>query len=250
MKVSPNALLRQYGLSQNEARVYIFLLKKIEGSAYEIAEALGIPKTTVYDTLEGLKKSGLVSNFQKNGTRFYTPENLNRLEEILNQKQTALQEVAPILRNYVEEARLKGPSVKFYIGKKNAKIIWEDMIETYTRKKPRVAYGISHFGELEKMFPRYIYNWIERRRKFPMITKLIFPESDRKNVEGFVDPKTEEVRYIPDNFLYPGEVTTYGDKVGIMTFDKKEPQTIIVESKELREMFERNFEFMWEMAKK
>lgn len=250
MKTSTLTLLRQYGLSQNEARVYMFLLKKIEGSAYEVSQALTIPKTTVYDTLEGLKTLGLVTSFQKNGTRFYTPESLNRLQDILTHKQAALQEVAPILKTYVEEARLKGPSVKFYVGKKKAKVIWEDMLETYTKNKTRVAYGISHFGELEKMFPRYIHDWITRRRKFPMMTKLIFPESDRKEVENFVDSRVEEVRYIPDNFLYPGEVTTYGDKVGIMTFGKSEPQTIIIESKELREMFERNFEFMWEMAKK
>lgn len=56
-------------LSESEAKVMNYLYKCNNEPKYaaEIARALGIPRRTIYDTLESLKKKGIVEEVEKKG---------------------------------------------------------------------------------------------------------------------------------------------------------------------------------------
>ena len=53
--------LKNLGLSRYEAKAYIWLTKIITGNADEIAEISDLPRSRVYDILNGLEKKGFVS---------------------------------------------------------------------------------------------------------------------------------------------------------------------------------------------
>lgn len=51
--------LKDLGLSRYEAKAYIGLTKIITGNADEIAEISDLPRSRVYDILNGLEKKGI-----------------------------------------------------------------------------------------------------------------------------------------------------------------------------------------------
>ena len=246
-----NKLLQDYGLTNNESLIYAYLVEHVEATAYTIAQELHIPRATVYITIESLKKKGLLSTSKRNNIRYHTPNSLSSLADIVEKKQNALDEALPLLRTLAKKARIKSPSSRHFVGREQVKKIWEEMLDTYIHDNVKLAYGITH-SDIFRLYPKYIPQWIERRRKIKGMTSLlIFPESDRPFLDDFMTiDDVESVRYLPDKYLYSGEVTTFGDgkKVAIMNFDQERPEGVIIESKEITQMLERQFEFMWDMA--
>jgi len=53
-------LLRELGLNQLEAEVYVFLLPQPPATAYKIAKSIGKPNANVYNAVEGLARKGAV----------------------------------------------------------------------------------------------------------------------------------------------------------------------------------------------
>ncbi len=51
--------LKDLGLNRYEAKAYIGLTKIITGNADEIAEISDLPRSRVYETLNGLEKKGI-----------------------------------------------------------------------------------------------------------------------------------------------------------------------------------------------
>jgi predicted DNA-binding transcriptional regulator len=77
-----SAQLRSYGLNENEAKVYVFLLKQSgEFSVVQIARALKLGRTPVYNALDRLELKGLVSRTIAEGGSNYmasSPDHLGR----------------------------------------------------------------------------------------------------------------------------------------------------------------------------
>ena len=92
-------LLRFFGLSNYEAKVYGFLLSKGESSASEIAENTGIPRTKVYSVIRSLQRKGLVAIIPDTPRRFYAVSPSPYLGRFVKVKQREFEEVK---RNFEE----------------------------------------------------------------------------------------------------------------------------------------------------
>lgn len=57
--------LTETGLDERRAAIYLAVLERFECRASEIAQALGIGRTAIYDNLEFLEKRGFVSKYRK-----------------------------------------------------------------------------------------------------------------------------------------------------------------------------------------
>ncbi|MFH1211984.1 MAG: helix-turn-helix domain-containing protein, partial [Candidatus Woesearchaeota archaeon] len=66
-----NAVLREIGLSKNECRVYLSLIKLGSGTVQEISKKSNVHRANVYDVLNKLMEKGLVSYIIKKGKRLY-----------------------------------------------------------------------------------------------------------------------------------------------------------------------------------
>ncbi len=65
--------LMQLGYSEYEARVYLALLRKPEVSGYEVSKQSGVPRSKVYEVLEGLEAEGVVLAMSVDETTLYRP---------------------------------------------------------------------------------------------------------------------------------------------------------------------------------
>jgi|GEM_PF-819885 len=104
------SVLKKFGLTENEAKVYIQALKLPETSPYELSKLTKIPRTTVYDIVLNLSHKGLVELQQSDGfTKQQTKikaKNPSTLREIirgkhkdLNSLEVDVVDILPYLQN-------------------------------------------------------------------------------------------------------------------------------------------------------
>jgi len=242
-KLQLTSALSQYGLSINEAKSYEFLLKKIEATAYEVAQKVKVPRTTIYKALESLKDKGFVVSFKKNGKLHFTPENPNQFYKKLKRKQEIIDSIMPEMRALIESPDIK-PVIKLYEGKEGLKKVWDDILETAKREKIKRLYAISH-PTIYELLPKYFPEWVKKRVALGISVQIILP--DIESARSLDNKELRIQKYLPKKHPYQSTVDIYGDKIAFFSLKKKEVNSIILESPTLAEMFRSFFLTMWEL---
>lgn len=240
--------LRDLGFNEREALIYIALVERVECTAYELAQTLSLPRTTIYQFLEKMRQRGIVLVARKNKVRHYSAESFSRLKELVEIREKALNLVLPQLQELTLGARLREPTSHVYLGLAATKAVWEDMLHVYAVKKIVQTYVVVA-PVVFSVYGDYLIDWVERRRKLSVCTMFVVPESARNKWPIAVRDDKEKARFLADEYLYPGEITVYGNKTAIFSFDKKQPYVIVIDSPEIAEIFIRNFKLMWRVAK-
>ena len=75
--------LQKAGLSPNEAKCYLTLLKIGSASANEVSRKSGVHRVSVYDALRGLAEKGLVSQITKANKLLFEAGNPEKIIEII-----------------------------------------------------------------------------------------------------------------------------------------------------------------------
>jgi len=76
-------LLREIGLTEYEAKVYLSLVILGEATAYELSEFSGVPSSKIYNVLSMLEEKGLIVSFRGRPTKFLSrdpSETLNTMK--------------------------------------------------------------------------------------------------------------------------------------------------------------------------
>ncbi|MFH0906345.1 MAG: helix-turn-helix domain-containing protein, partial [archaeon] len=187
-------ILIEFGLTKNEAKIYLAALSLGSLRVNEISKKTNILRTTTYEVLNSLIKKGVANYIIKSGVRYYTVVNPKELITILDRKKQKIKEILPELLNI--QKYVENPKVEFYEGKEGLKTILDDIIKT--RPKELLTIGSSKVLEtLEFYFPQ----WIKRRVKCRIKARIL-----QENVKSIKDLKKldknnlREIRYLPKDF--------------------------------------------------
>lgn len=236
--------LELYGLTQNEAKVYVCLLKQVESTAFTVAKETEIPRATVYTILESLKKQGLISQIRKNNVAYFTPESTNQLVSALKKKEDIINEIMPQIQALTPRS-VDAPVVKLYVGLDGIKTGLDHILETLKKRKIKQIYATSQ-PDLLKYMPKYFPDWLKKREEMGVFTNLILPHTTHEYLES---NKWREVRYLPDAFPFSSSVTIYGKTMAFFSLRENDPYCVIIESSSIVDMLKQFFLFTWEMLK-
>ena len=127
-------LLVQIGLSQVQAKIYLYLIQEGQKTPTEIANAISENRTTVYSAAEKLEKLGLISKKDRGKVSAFIPNHPSALETIAEKrlhlvtKQIKnIESNLPILINYYNEYQSTPGATTFY-GREGVKMIWNKVI--------------------------------------------------------------------------------------------------------------------------
>lgn len=241
--------LKKYGLTEHEARVYITLLRLVEASVFNIAEQAGLPRTSTYTVLEGLKSRGFVTAGKKNNILFYTPENPKVFVEALEEKKRIILNALPEMSNLIGSAKVL-PVVKFFQGRKGYIKARDEMLEIFKKEKTKQISAISSPADFA-LFPRYFPAWVSERRKMGVSVRILV-RADAKESKYFSDNKADlrEVAYLPPAYMYNGTMNIFGKKVALFSLKEDELNSIIIDSPVIAEMFQQFFDLTWLLLSK
>lgn len=229
--------------------MYITLLRLVEATVFNIAEQSGLPRTSTYTVLEGLKSRGFVRAGKKNNILFYTPENPKVFVEALEEKKKVILSALPEMANMIGSAKVL-PVIKFFQGKKGYIKAREEMLEIFKKEKIKQISAISSPADFE-LFPKYFPSWVNERRKMGVSVKILV-RADAKQSKYFSDNKADlrKVAYLPPNYMYNGTMNIFGKKMALFSLKEDELNSIIIDSPVIAEMFQQFFDLTWLLLSK
>ncbi len=110
MEEAALSFFKRVGLSNYEARVMVVLLRAGEGDVRYISEHSGVPRTKLYDVLEGLVKKGYVIKKDTRPLRFSIVDPEKILRRMLEERRREVERAEKELENVLSLLPLAVPS--------------------------------------------------------------------------------------------------------------------------------------------
>lgn len=247
--------LTNLGLKDKEAAVYLSCLELGPSPVQPIARKAKVVRATTYVILESLMGMGLVTKYKEGKKTLFSAEAprqllrlLERQDEIIREKQAALESILPELQMITKAAGDK-PSVRYFEGKEGLRAIRQEII-MYARPTD-VLYNFTPADHLLGVFPDDEDTHYAQRvaKRIPAKTLFTTASEKRKREWLVVEGLTERRFVSPDKFPVPGGMTIYRDRVCIGSYTGK-LFGVIVESEQVASMMRAIFELAWETAKR
>ncbi len=244
-------ILREVGLTDGEAKVYLALLKLGEATAGPIVDEAKVTRSKIYDILERLKNKGLVSHITKESTKHFSaadPSNIlkyleEKEEEIISKKNSVKNLLSQLEKKYAKVMEKKTAEV--YVGNKGMQNAFNLLIKEFSSAEEYYSFGAGKGEDVEKIQGLFDRLHKERVRK-NVRAKIIFNKSSRGLFKSQEKSKFVEVRYLIEST--PAAINIYKNftLISILTH---EPITFLIQNKEVADSFREYFKVMWKLAK-
>lgn len=231
-------ILKQAGLTNNEALVYRALLELGPSLAGQISRKTGLHRRTVYDVTEMLIKKGLIGYILKNNRRLFQASSPQKFLDILKEKENTIQEALPEMLKFYKQTKEK-QETNFYKGIAGLKTVFEDQLQE-NKEKEILILGASESAF--EVLPFY-FKWYDKDRVKKKIKVRIIASQKLKKIP------LSEIRHLPQKYINPLAINIYKDKVAIILW-KKPPLAIVIKEKEIAESYKKYFELMWNTARR
>jgi len=233
--------LEKYGLSQNEAKVYLTLISLGNAMAGKISKEAMMDRTSCYDALKKLIKKGLVSYVVEANRKLFKAISPNRLLGILKEKQEDIERILPELKEIYRPEKGKS-NVTMFKGYRGIKTVFEDILAEAKGKENLV---IDSSGKFKEKMPYYVDHFVRGLEK----NKIRIRHIVRRGID--IHPsKTTTIRYFSKEARETSVSTNiYADKIAIILWTDI-PEAIIIENKTAAESYKDYFEVLWKAAKK
>ncbi|MDO8492317.1 MAG: helix-turn-helix domain-containing protein [bacterium] len=215
--------LEEIGLTDKEAVIYLYLLSVDDSAVLDIAKKTKINRSTVYFTLEGLMKKGLVSETQIGKKVHYQAEAPERLETYVERRKVSLTEQSKRLKEIIPQ--LKGtqrksgerPIVKYFEGREGIVSSSEEFFRDEETKTGDIVYLIYPRDILEKFFsPEEMLKYKKMRLGKELRSKSVYTYS----AGSLTDNTGDRVKIDQDKYPIKCDINVYKDKIRINTLGK------------------------------
>ncbi len=197
-------ILKDLGLKEKEAVIYIALLKEKIASASKLAKITKINRTTVYLELDNLIRLGLANYINKNSKRLYQPSDPDKLIDILDTKKAKVNSILPKLKAFSKT--IDPFKIETYEGKNGLKTLYQDIMKNANEVQ---AFGVT--GQAYKIlkfeFPHLIKKYIKKG-----ISARYLANSDSKELLKQLSKKNVKIKYLPKKYSYDVTNIIYKDK--------------------------------------
>ncbi|HEY5714280.1 MAG TPA: helix-turn-helix domain-containing protein [Candidatus Gracilibacteria bacterium] len=239
--------LKFLGLSDDETKIYLILLKYGTSSVAQISRLTKIGRVNCYHHIEKLLSKGVISQSQQSKIKSYTAEHprifLNREQERLNVAKDIVPELLAMTANDPRK-----PKIQFFEGKNGIKNIFEDM----TDQEGGEIVSFSNFDKLTEFIPEFLEDHFRKRFEKGIKTRFIAPWTGiaEQFQENFFpenhDPKLSEIFLIsPKEFHFDSEISIFGGAIAIMNLNDENPVGILIENPELYRTQKAIFDLAW-----
>ena len=229
------------GLSSNESKVYLTLLKLGSTSAGEIAKKSKVYRTNAYEALNRLLEKGLVSFVYQGHQKFYEAEHPEKIMEHLNSKLHKFQEILPQLLADLQAVKAKDKA-HLYEGILGVKAITDDILRT---KEEVVTFGVPR--NISEIMKNFVSQYHKKRIDLKIVQKHIYDEDAKERIKFLNELKYTEAKYLPGAINSPATTTIYGDKIAFYIWSDP-VLAVLIESKRMAESYRKYFEILWKIA--
>jgi sugar-specific transcriptional regulator TrmB len=241
-------ILKEVGLSSNEAKVYEALFKTGEASVQTISNKSGVHRRNVYDSLSKLMEKGLVSEVFVKGEKNFQAIDPRRLLELLKEKEEKLNNVIPDMQERLSKQDEKEEAY-FYRGIEGFKNYLKDILDT---GETVYFIGAKAFWLDERL--KHFLPMFERDRKLKGIKfKHLFDYEVKEQKPEILKVVGKPYKFMPKKYSSPTAVDIFGPYVVTFVGVKPgklydEPLMFVMKSRRLADGYRKFFQFIWDFC--
>ncbi|VVB53518.1 HTH-type sugar sensing transcriptional regulator TrmBL1 [uncultured archaeon] len=240
--------LEAFGLTPNETKIYLALLKLGPTTSGKIIKETKIRVSAVYYALNNLQEKGLVTHVIKANRKQFQAAEPGQLLAFAEEKRRLAEDLIPRLEPLVKSAK-EPVSAVVHEGYKGYKGVYDRLFRTLKKGDEYFVFGARQIGDpVNEELNIMLTSFHRLREKRGIKAKIIFNEDVRKNVlEKTPEFKLMETRFMatPTNSY----VLTYADRVITFLFTERLLAVEIV-SKEVADSYREFFKLMWKSAER
>ena len=243
--------LKDIGLSEKEAEVYLFLLQGDGFSIIDIAKKTKINRTTIYPVIKSLSEKGLVSETTNNSKTHYQAESPDRLETYVERQKILLEENSKKIKDIIPQLKStqrelgERPIVKYFEGKEGIMSANEDIFsDPVTGENAYMIYSKDLINEIFKSQETSKFKNRRIERKIKGISLYNYKDGNIPSDETSTRLKIDENKY-PLNC----DISIYKDKIRIATL-KKNLAGIYIQSADLAETLKSLIKLIHDLSNK
>lgn len=235
-------ILRDLGLSEHEAGVYLAALSLGPSTIARIAKAAEIKRTTVYSVVDALQTRGLMNVEVRGLKKFFAASNPEKLDSILDLRKEKLKTVLP---DFAALYNLKGGEsfIKYYQGIEAIKNVYEGLIKDV---RPHEDYLIiSDQKRWYEIDEKFFEDFSRRRAKLPINIRMLLVDSDVarlwKEREKMLNIK---VKFLPQGTALSTNLVIIPERVVVQQLTPP-IFAMVIENQSTIQMFQQMFEILW-----
>jgi len=230
--------LTKIGLTSNQSKIYLSVLKLRKATIKEIAKDCGFHRTNIYDIIEELKEKGVITFAKEGKSTYYSAIDPKNLSVLIDEKKEILNNILPALEGLFNFSQ-DSINVQVYKGEQGMKIAFNNILKTKNKK----YYGLNIKGQLREQLPIYAAQFYRIMKEKNISYKGIYTKE--YTVKGY---KTD-IRYIDPKYDTPVATHIYDDVVLIQIW---QPTMIAIEikSQQIADAYKDHFDIMWKEANK
>ncbi len=242
-------ILKEFGLAENEIKLYFELLKLGETSTGPLIRKTGIASSRVYTSLNSLIGRGLVSFITRNNTKYYRAENPDTLLKNVDEKKKQLENILPELKSIMKKEEKETYSTIFE-GFNGFKIAFQNQIDECAAKDEIFVIGFSPQNYAFKSLRTFLKNIDLKRHQKKIRLKIILPKESKNTIgkDREKEPYTH-VKYMSRGFFSPTAMNIYKDHV-LLTIWEEKPTVFLIKNEKIATSFKQYFNSLWDIAKK
>ena len=239
--------LRDFGLTENESKVYLALTELGDSTATPIRNKTGLHASRVYEALSTLINKGMVSYFLRNNVKHFKAQDPEVMFDIMEQRREKLKQAIPqikILANKEEDHY----SVSLYEGDKAFKQLYDRVLESLTSKDEILVFGAQP-ETLHFIGTTFFKEFTKRRIRKKINMRLIFSYDAKDTAKKYAKKPYTKARVLPKKTIVPASMNIYPEKVSVLLM-KEKPLVFHLDCKEVAESYKSYFEFVWISSRK
>lgn len=241
-------ILEEIGLSKNEIKVYLALLKLGKTTSWKLTTETGIQVSALYYCLDNLVKKGLVSYIMIANKKNFQAAQPEELINLLDNRKKKLETILPELKVLQKESEER-IQTNVYEGYKGFKGIYDRLLRVMKKGETYYVFGARQIGDkTNENINLMLTSFHKQRDKQGIKVKIIF----NKDVEKEVKKVAKEFKYMDSRFSdikTNSFVLIYDNRIVNFIYTDK---LIAIEtiSKDVYNSYKSFFEEMWKIAKK
>ena len=236
-------VIEQLGYKRKEAQLYLAALLLGESKVSDLAEKLKIPRTSAIVIAEKLHKEGLLNYYVKRFNKYWVAESPDKLLLKLKEGEATLQAVLPELKAMQMKNACNKPTVKIYVGDKDIRYIFEDIILTKHNFRAIIAWNDLN----TTLGSNYVTDFIHKQMSHFLSFRLLTPESEAAHALKARDGKEcRETRFLSRHTTSLNTATfMYGKKIAIISLNETLPTGFLIEDTDVHNTMTVFFEELW-----
>jgi sugar-specific transcriptional regulator TrmB len=244
--LAETSILEDLGLTKAEINVYVSLLELGTASAGLILQRCGLQNSVTHRALNSLIEKGLISFIVEGKRKRYQATDPDFFYDFIEDKKKRFELVLPELKKRQDAAATENDATIFK-GKRGINQIYNRLLSSGGNEYLTFGGGkrVTHEVMGEDWWTLLHSKRIARGIK----ARQVFDETIKEFGERLNKRPLSRVRFLSQEFEQLTETIICGDLVGIVMFTEN-PYGILIRDKTVANSYRKNFEILWEKAKK